>query len=165
MLSQNFLRCIATSGSISILTGINALDCELALPRAPRWTWGLGGQYQASLSGMGIGKEASLSARIDFQHRPRIAYTDNNAGFNSASDRLSASISADLSDPAIRVTVFGRNLLDEVQFGGDTQLPFAGGSIPMATTGRSILDQPQAHFRQWKRAAPWGAKWHSIFKI
>ena len=29
--------------------------------------------------------------------------------------------------PAIRLTVFGRNLLDEVQFGGDTQLPFAGG--------------------------------------
>jgi len=24
--------------------------------------------------------------------------------------------------------VFGRNLLDEVQFGGDTQLPFAGGT-------------------------------------
>lgn len=106
---------------------INALDRELALPRAPRWTWGLGGQYRTSLSGVGLGDKANLSARIDFQHRSRIAYTDNNWGFNSASDRLSASLSVDLGDPAIRVTVFGRNLLDEVQFGGDTQLPFAGG--------------------------------------
>ena len=28
----------------------------------------------------------------------------------------------------MRLTVFGRNLLDQVQFGGDTQLPFAGGA-------------------------------------
>ena len=32
-----------------------------------------------------------------------------------------------LGNPAIRFTLFGRNLLDELQFGGDTQLPFAGG--------------------------------------
>lgn len=107
---------------------IDALDRELDLPRAPRWTWGLGGQYRTGLSGIGMGDKASLSARIDFQHRARMAYTDNNWGFNSASDRLSASLSVDLGDPAIRVTVFGRNLLDEVQFGGDTQLPFAGGA-------------------------------------
>ena len=25
--------------------------------------------------------------------------------------------------------MFGRNLLDQVQFGGDTQLPFAGGAF------------------------------------
>lgn len=106
---------------------INALDSELALPRAPRWTWGLGGHYRTGLSGLGLGDKASLSARIDFQHRSPIAYTDNNWGFNSASDRLSASVSVDLGDPAVRVTVFGRNLLDQAQFGGDTQLPFAGG--------------------------------------
>ena len=106
---------------------INALDRELALPRAPRWTWGLGGQFRTSLSGLGLDEQSALSARIDFQHRSRIAYTDNNWGFNSASDRLNASLSIDLGDPAIRLTVFGRNLLDEVQFGGDTQLPFAGG--------------------------------------
>lgn len=103
---------------------INALDADLALPRAPRWTWGLGGQYRAALSAA-----ASLSARVDFQHRGAIAYTDNNWGFNAASDRLNASLSLNLGKPAIRVTVFGRNLLDQVQFGGDTQLPFAGGAF------------------------------------
>ena len=102
---------------------IDALDRALALPRAPRWTWGLGGQYRTELSAA-----ATLSARVDFQHRGPIAYTDNNWGFNAASDRLNASISLGLGKPAIRMTVFGRNLLDQVQFGGDTQLPFAGGA-------------------------------------
>ncbi|MFM5929898.1 MAG: TonB-dependent receptor [Novosphingobium sp.] len=101
---------------------INAADLLLDLPRAPRWTWGLGGQYR-----FGLGGKAEMLLRADFQHRSRFAYTDNNWGFNSASDRLDASLTLNLGDPAMRFTVFGRNLLDEVQFGGDTQLPFAGG--------------------------------------
>jgi iron complex outermembrane receptor protein len=103
---------------------INAADLLLDLPRAPRWTWGLGGQYRFAVS-----SKAEVSLRADFQHRSRFAYTDNNWGFNSASDRLDASVTLNLGDPAIRLTVFGRNLFDEVQFGGDTQLPFAGGSL------------------------------------
>ncbi|MCW1401293.1 TonB-dependent receptor [Novosphingobium sp. MW5] len=103
---------------------INAADLLVDLPRAPRWTWGLGGSYRA-----GIGEHAAITARADFQHRSRFAYTDNNWGWNSASDRVDASITLDLGQPAIRLTVFGRNLLDQVQFGGDTQLPFAGGAF------------------------------------
>jgi len=103
---------------------INAADLALDLPRAPKWTWGLGAEYEAPLGG-----KASLTARADFQHRSRFAYTDNNWGFNAAADRLDASVTIDLGEPAIRFTVYGRNLLDEVQFGGDTQLPFAGGAF------------------------------------
>ncbi len=103
---------------------INAADLLLDLPRAPRWTWGLGGQYR-----FGLGGKKEMTLRADFQHRSRFAYTDNNWGFNSASDRLDASVTLNLGDPAMRFTIFGRNLLDEVQFGGDTQLPFAGGAF------------------------------------
>jgi len=69
-----------------------------------------------------------MPTRLPAANRPMIAYTDNNWGFNSASDRLNASLCVNLGEPAIRMTVFGRNLLDQVQFGGDTQLPFAGGA-------------------------------------
>lgn len=103
---------------------IDAGDRALALPRAPKWTWGLGARYELALAG-----EATLAARADFQHRSRFAYTDNNWGFNAASDTLDASVTLDLGQPAIRLTLFGRNLFDEVQFGGDTQLPFAGGAF------------------------------------
>jgi len=101
---------------------IDEADLSLALPRAPKWTWGGSATYEARLGG-----QATLAANAFFQHRSRYAYTDNNWGFNSASDRLDASIALNLGEPDITFTLYGKNLLDEVQFGGDTQLPFAGG--------------------------------------
>jgi iron complex outermembrane recepter protein len=101
---------------------ISAADRALKLPRAPKWTWGFAADYELELAG-----EATLSARASFQHRSRFAYTDNNWGFNAASDTVDANLTLDLGKPAIRLALFGRNLLDEAQFGGDTQLPFAGG--------------------------------------
>lgn len=102
---------------------IDGKDYSLALPRAPELAWGLGARYEAPV---GIG---TLAFDAHFQHRAEYAYTDNNWGFNSASDRLDASISLALDDPAVTLTLYGRNLLDELQFGGDTQLPFAGGTF------------------------------------
>lgn len=102
---------------------IDEQDLALALPRAPEWTWGGSIDWSAPLGDSG----AMLFANAFFQHRAKYAYTDNNWGFNSPSDRLDAGIGVNLGNPAIRLTLFGRNLLDELQFGGDTQLPFAGG--------------------------------------
>jgi iron complex outermembrane receptor protein len=99
---------------------IDAADLALALPRAPKATWGGSVGYAVP-----IGGRNSLRADVFFQHRDRFAYTDNNWGFNSASDRLDATLA--LKHRGLRLTLYGRNLLDEVQFGGDTQLPFAGG--------------------------------------
>jgi iron complex outermembrane receptor protein len=101
---------------------IDAADLALALPRAPKATWGGSAAYEA-----GLGQSATLVASAFFQHRAAYAYTDNNWGFNSPSDRLDASLALKFDDPALTLTLFGRNLLDQVQFGGDTQLPFAGG--------------------------------------
>jgi iron complex outermembrane receptor protein len=101
---------------------INAADLALALPRAPRATWGGSIGYAVP-----VGGGNSLHADVFFQHRDRFAYTDNNWGFNSASDRLDATLA--LQHGAFRLTLYGRNVLDEVQFGGDTQLPFAGGAF------------------------------------
>jgi len=103
---------------------IDAADLSLELPRAPEWTWGGGIKYSAPL-----GKTAQLFANAWFQHRSRYAYTDNNWGYNGPSDRLDASIGVNLGNPNISLTLFGRNLLDELQFGGDTQLSFAGGAL------------------------------------
>lgn len=102
---------------------IDADDLALALPRAPEWTWGGSIDWSAPIAG----SEASVFANAFFQHRARYAYTDNNWGYNSPSNRLDAGIGVNLGNPAIRFTLFGRNLLDELQFGGDTQLGFAGG--------------------------------------
>ncbi len=107
------------------LTGdgaINAADLALALPRAPEWSWGGSLTYEAAVSG-----DATVQADVFFQRRSAFAYTDNNWGFNSASDRLDASLSLESESTGMTFRLYGRNLLDEVQFGGDTQLPFGGG--------------------------------------
>lgn len=101
---------------------IGADDLALELPRAPRWTWGASADYETPL-----GRNTMLRANAYFQHRDRYAYTDNNWGFNYASDRIDASISLGWTDPGVTLTLYGRNLLDEVQFGADAGLPFAGG--------------------------------------
>lgn len=109
------------------LTGdgeIDRDDLSLELPRAPKWTLGGSASYEVALSAVQV-----LRANMFFQHRARYAYTDNNWGFNSASDRLDASLAYAFNDLGISLTVYGRNLLDEVQFGGDTQLAFAGGPL------------------------------------
>lgn len=102
---------------------IDAADLDLALPRAPKWTWGGSARYEAGLGSLG-----TLVASAFFQHRSAYAYTDNNWGYNSASDRLDASLALKLADSGLTLTLYGRNLLDEVQFGGDTQIGFAGGA-------------------------------------
>ncbi|QQN75071.1 TonB-dependent receptor [Croceicoccus sp. YJ47] len=104
---------------------IDGADRALALPRVPEWTYGAGAV--ANLPVPGVRQGAMLTAGADFQHRDRYAYTDNNFGYVDAFDNLDASIGIDLGDPGIRLTLFGRNLLDNVQFGGDTQIPFAAG--------------------------------------
>ncbi len=101
---------------------IDSGDLALDLPRAPKWTWGGGATYETPLWA-----KATLRAAAFLQHRSKYAYTDNNWGFNSSSDRLDASLALDLGEPNITLKVYGKNLLDDVQFGGDTQLPFAGG--------------------------------------
>lgn len=100
---------------------VDAGDLSLKLPRAPKWTFGGGAEWTQPLSGA-----ATLVARANYAHRSRYAYTDNNWGYNGPSDMLDASVSLKLGNPAVTVTIFGRNLLDAVQFGGDTQIPYGG---------------------------------------
>lgn len=101
---------------------IDGADRALKLPRAPRWTYGSTAAYETDLSSTKF-----LRLNLSFQHRSAYAYTDNNWGFNDASDRLDAAIAVGCNECGVTLTLYGRNLLDEVQFGGDTQLPFGGG--------------------------------------
>jgi iron complex outermembrane recepter protein len=99
---------------------INNADLDLKLPRVPKLTWGIGAVYDLALSG-----GSSLVARANFQHRDKNAYTDNNYGFLNASDQLEASLAWKTND-FLTLSLYGKNLLDEVQHGGDTQIPFGG---------------------------------------
>ncbi len=101
---------------------ITAADAALALPRSPRWTWGMGATASLPLGDDG----SAIIARGNFQHRSRMAYTDSNFGWITALDQLDASLTWQTGLAPLRITLYGRNLLDEVQHGGDTQIPFGG---------------------------------------
>lgn len=121
---------------------VNANDKALELPRTPKWTYGFG-----VLGDFPVGEGNAIVARANFQHRDRFAYTDNNFGWITASDNLDASLS--YKTGGLTFTVYGRNLLDQVQHGGDTQLgtaaqiPVFGG--PLSTgVDRPFADNPKA---------------------
>ncbi len=114
------------------LTGdgvINQADFDLEIPRLAPWTYGLGGIYDLPLGDLGM-----LTSRLSWNHRDRAYYTDDNRGFFNAIDYVDASFGfTPGAYDTVTVSLYGKNLLDEAQFGGDTRLPEAvlpPGAVP-----------------------------------
>lgn len=132
------------SGSTAnLLTGVvDDADYALALPRVPEWTFGASVTHEWEFE-----DNAQLITRLSFQHRDKVAFTDNNFGWIPAFDDLSGSMTIRFGqDRRFSMTVFGKNLLDDIQFGGDTQTPFGGGAVPaVATDGTVGLPGPRSN--------------------
>lgn len=100
---------------------INATDLNLKLPRLAPLTWGVGANYV-----LDIGERGTVLARVDFNHRDEAAITDANTAFLSAADMLDASV-AWRTPSGVTLSVYGRNLLDEVTEGYISPLPATWG--------------------------------------
>ena len=96
-------------------------DLDLRLPRVPEVTWGVGAIHEAD-----FGNSGALVSRANLQFRDEFAYTDNNFGYIQDSLNLDANVTYETPIEGLSFSVFGKNLLDEVQAGGDTQVPFGG---------------------------------------
>ena len=99
---------------------VNDVDEDLALPRVPEFTGGAGV----------IASVGPVTGRVNYQYRDEVAYTDNNLGFIQDIHRLDANLSWMTPVEGVEVSLYAKNILDEVQAGGDTQTPFAG---PLST--------------------------------
>ena len=99
---------------------IDAADAALRLPRVPEVTWGVGLIHEMLLA------NGAIVSRINYQYRDEIAYTDNNFGFIQEASNLDANVTWETPVEGLSLSIYGRNLLDTVQAGGDTQLPFGG---------------------------------------
>ncbi len=102
-------------------TVVDERDQRLDLPRVPQVTYGFGAIYDLDL-----GDAGAVVTRANYQYRDRIAYTDSNFGWVQESDQLDANVTWETPYDGFSVSVFGDNLLDQVQVGNDTQLPFPG---------------------------------------
>ena len=112
---------------------VNDTDLGLDIPRLASATANIGFIYDHDLGDLG-----TLTARANYSHRGEAAYTDNNLGILNAADRIDASLALSMNDGRTRLSLYGKNLTNNVQHGNDTQLPACLGapanlqSIPCA---------------------------------
>jgi iron complex outermembrane receptor protein len=97
---------------------INDADFALELPRLSPWTYGASIMHDLQLGSLG-----ELASQVHFNHRDASFYTDNNRGTLNAADILNVNFTFYPATGPMSFTVYATNLLDEVTFGGDTQLP------------------------------------------
>ena len=102
---------------------IDDADLALRLPRVPEVTWGVGAIHELDLG------TSEIVSRVNFQYRDEFAYTDNNFGYIQDAGMLDANVTWNTPVDGVSFSVYGKNLLDEVQAGGDTQLPFGAGAF------------------------------------
>jgi iron complex outermembrane receptor protein len=108
---------------------INGADKDLDLPRAAEVTFAIGLTLDSSLGNWG-----TYTSRINYAFRDESAFTDNNLGFINEQQILDAGVDFYSEDGKWQFGIFGKNLLDEVKHGGDTQLPTLLGPIPLGGT-------------------------------
>jgi iron complex outermembrane recepter protein len=116
-------------------------DLALALPRVPETTYGFG-----LLHDLDLAERGSLVSRVSFQHRDEFAYTDNNFGYINEADQVDANFTWNTPYDGLSVSLFGKNLLDEVVSGGDTQVPFGGSLAPLVPDGQNLSNGVNAPF-------------------
>lgn len=113
---------------------INDTDLALRIPRVPEVTWGMGLVHELLLG------ESEILTRVNYQFRDEFAFTDDNLGFIQDASNLEANITWVTPVEGLSLSLYGRNLFDQVQAGGDTQVPFGGPNS--SGVRRPFADRP-----------------------
>ncbi|MEX2963373.1 TonB-dependent receptor [Microbulbifer sp. TYP-18] len=114
----------SVSGDISGDGLVDRTDLALDIPRLAPLTYGVGLVHDWQW-----GSAGTLTSRVNFNHRDESAYTDNNLGLLSAADMLDFSLGFSPAEGSYRLSLFGKNMLDEVTEGNNTQLPASLGGM------------------------------------
>ncbi|MEL6861866.1 MAG: hypothetical protein AAGL11_08510, partial [Pseudomonadota bacterium] len=69
-----------------------------------------------------------------------------NFGFINEAEMVDADLTWNTTVDGLSLSLYGRNLLDEVQAGGDTQLPFGGNVAAAAPGGVNLANGVNAPF-------------------
>ncbi len=114
---------------------VNEADLALEIPRLAPWTYNVGFVHYLPLS-----EDIDVNTRFNYSHRDRSFYTDNNLGVLNEIDIIDASVAVSTFDGRVTFSLYGKNLLNENNFGGDTQLPasLGGGTFSPLNKGRVV---------------------------
>jgi iron complex outermembrane receptor protein len=113
---------------------VDARDKALKLPRAAEWTYFVGLNHDWLFSG-----GSTLSARASYSYRDDAFYTDNNLGYFLDQNVVDAGVDYTTANGQWVFSVYGKNLTDSVNHGGDTQLPTFLGPVPAGGTFSPLL--------------------------
>lgn len=113
---------------------IDGADKALGLPRAPEVTYSLGFNYDMELGSWGY-----ATARINYAYRDEVFFTDNNLGFINEQDILDAGLDLYSNNGSWVFSLYGRNMLDTVKHGGDTQLSPTLAGVPTGGTFSPLM--------------------------
>jgi len=104
-------------------------DKDLDIPRAAPWTYSIGLNYNIQVADRGY-----FTARINYAYRDKSFFTDSNRGWILTQDILDAGLDYRTAGGRWVFSIYGRNLLNDVKHGGDTQLPPDLGGVPVGGT-------------------------------
>ncbi len=108
---------------------VDDADKSLSLPRAAELTWSLGFNWDVTLGEWGY-----MTARANYAYRDDAFYTDNNLGYLLEQDIVNAGLDFYSNSGNWVFSLYGKNLTDSVNHGGDTQLPAMLGPVPLGGT-------------------------------
>ncbi|MBI1391456.1 MAG: TonB-dependent receptor plug domain-containing protein [Alphaproteobacteria bacterium] len=122
---------------------VDGADLLLEIPRLSPFSYGAGFVYS-----LPFGRDGSINARFNYAHRDANFYTDNNLGVLNEVDIIDAGVEVSPFGDGVTFRVYGKNLLNENNFGGDTQLPtsIGAGTFSPLTVGRRIGVELQLDF-------------------
>lgn len=135
------------TGSIGILDGdyeqvfldlsgdgvINETDLNLNIPRLAELSYNIGIIHESDLGNLGSG-----SLRVNFSHRDATSFNDNNLGSTNEIDRIDASFTL-RRENGLSFSLYGKNLSNESNFGGDSPLPATLGPVPLGGSFGSLI--------------------------
>ena len=93
-------------------------DLALELPRAAKWTYSVGLTHDTGTTSWG-----RMTSRISYAYRDKAYFTDDNRGYIMEQNILDAGIDITPANGRFSIGLYGKNLLNEVKHGGDSQLP------------------------------------------
>ena len=102
-------------------------DLALELPRAAKWTYSVGLTHDTGAASWG-----RMASRISYAYRDKSYFTDDNRGYILEQNILDAGIDIIPANGRFSIGLYGKNLLNEVKHGGDSQLPSMLGAPPLA---------------------------------
>lgn len=113
---------------------IDAKDLALQLPRLSPWTVSAGFSYTHEAAGLG-----NVTLAADYSYRDRSFYNDANTGALNVMHMVNGSISLQSEDRRWTASLYGKNLLNKVQFGGVTPIRgLPGATLSPLEKGRIV---------------------------